>query len=78
MKDNYVNTAFKIPYTTLQEVEKMAYEYGLSRGNMLMKLVEWAVIAYGGRVEVSSVTPEGRRNKKQIPSVLNNGVRKKL
>lgn len=74
----YVQVAFTIPYKTLQRVDKLATEYGLSRANILMKLVEDGSIQHGEKIEVSSVTQHGKRHKNGIPVNTINTLREVL
>lgn len=68
-----------LPYKTLAQVEKLATEYGLSRANMLMKLVEAGLIhEHRESVEVSSVTEDGDRRKDGVAITIHNGARKIL
>jgi hypothetical protein len=76
--DNYVNVALHLPYKTLQRVDKLAAEYGLSRANTLMKLIESASLDHGEKIEVSSVTHNGKRHKNGIPVVVANTLREVL
>lgn len=76
--DNYISVALHLPYKTLQRVDKLAAEYGLSRANTLMRLVESAAMQHGEPIEVSSTTTNGERRKNGIPTVVNNGLRKIL
>ena len=76
--DSYVSISIRIPYKTMQRVDKLAVEYGLSRANTLMKLVEDASIRHGEKIEVSTVTEHGRRHKNGIPVSVHNSLREVL
>ena len=76
--DSYVSISIRIPYKTMQRVDKLAVEYGLSRANTLMKLVEDASIRHGEKIEVSTVTEHGRRHKNGVPVSVHNSLREVL
>lgn len=76
--DHYISTALHLPYKTLQRIEKLAAEYGLSKANMMMRLIERGLMDAGEPIEVSSVSPDGERNKRNIPIMVNNTLRKVL
>lgn len=76
--DHYTTVAFKLPYKTHQAVVKLAEEYGLSKANTLMKLVEEGVKLQGERLEVTTTNTEGVRRANGIPGFVSNGLRKVL
>lgn len=76
--DSYISISIRIPYKTMQRVDKLAVEYGLSRANTLMKLVEDASIRHGEKIEVSTVTEHGRRHKNGVPVSVHNSLREVL
>ena len=76
--DHYTSVAFKLPYKTHQAVVKLAAEYGLSRANTLMMLVEEGLKHQGERLEVTTTNTEGVRRANGVPGFVNNGLRKLL
>jgi hypothetical protein len=77
--DAYVTVSAQIPIKTAAMLNKLAEEYGLSRANMIMKIIEAAVLQQEEPIEVSTVTPEGSRDKRTgLAKRLNMSHRKLL
>lgn len=73
--DHYRQVSFMISYKTLQRVDKLAVEYGLSRANTLQRLVEESLNAHGEPLENSSTFKDGERNKHNRSKIVNNTLR---
>jgi hypothetical protein len=73
--DGYVPVSFHVSYKTKSIVEKLAVDYGLSRGNTLMKLVEMGIAAHGDRLETSTTNSDGEKNTNGVAKTIKLGLR---
>lgn len=76
--DHYRHVAFSIQRKTLERIDKLAAEFGLSRANTLVTLIEQALIAHGEPIEVSTTNTNGVRRANNTAGVVANGLRKIL
>lgn len=76
--DNYRQVSFMISHKTLQRVDKLASEYGLSRANTLQRLIEESLNAHGEPLEDSSTFKDGEKNKHGRPKLVSNTLRNVL
>lgn len=76
--DHYRQVSFMISHKTLQRVDKLAIEFGLSRANTLQKLVEEGLHAHGEPIEVSSTNTIGEKNRYGRPKHVVNELRRVL
>jgi len=76
--DNYQAVSFQISYKTLQRVEKLAQEFGMSRANTLQKLVEEALYHHGEPLETSTTFNKGEKNRYDRPKTVVNELRRVL
>lgn len=74
-RDDYVPVTFHMSYKTVQKVEKLAAEYGLSKANTMVKLIEAGITAHSERLEVTTTNSEGFRNAKGVPVSIRPGLR---
>ena len=76
--DLSVVVTFKAGVKTVSRIDKQAIEWGLSRANTVLKLVESALIHIGEPVEVSAITSNGERHKNGVAITVNNEARRLL
>jgi len=76
--DHYHAVSFQISYKTLQRVEKLAQEFGMSRANTLQKLVEEALHQHGEPLEDSTTFNKGEKNRYSRPKRVINELRRLL
>jgi predicted DNA-binding protein len=76
--DHYRQVSFQLPNKTIERVDKLAEEYGLSRGNTLMKLVEAGLRSHDEPLEVTSTNTDGVKNQFGANAYVNNSLRKLL
>lgn len=76
--DHYILISAQVPFKTVQRIDKLAQEYGLSRANTIVKLLEHAAKIHGEPIQTSSTTPNGERRKDGVSITINNELRKIL
>ena len=69
---------FKAGIKTVARIDKLAVEWDLSRANVVLKLVESALLHVGEPVEVSAITKDGERHKNGVAITVNNEARRLL
>lgn len=76
--DLSVLVSFKAGVKTIARIDKQAIEWGLSRANTVLKLVESALIHVGEPIEVNTVTNNGERHNNGVAITVNNEARRLL
>lgn len=73
--DKYISLAFMAPSNIIHELDKLAIEFKLSRGNTILRLVQEGLATHGALVEDTTVFKGGLKNKHGLPKTAVNPLR---